>query len=81
MKTLTFTCKVLAILIVAICCLFSFKMTAQTIQIDSTFASDGEIFPFGPNDTIYGLSISGHVKLSSDTSLVRVILTDNSGNE
>jgi hypothetical protein len=81
MKTLTFTCKVLAILMMAICCLFSFKMTAQTIQIDSTFTSDGEIFPFGPNDTIYGLSISGHVTLSSDTSLVRVILTDNAGNE
>jgi hypothetical protein len=56
-------------------------MQAQTIQIDSTFTSDGEIFPFGPNDTIYGLTISGHVTLSSDTSLVRVILTDDSGNE
>jgi hypothetical protein len=56
-------------------------MQAQTIQIDSTFTTDGEIFPFGSNDTIYGLSISGHVALSSDTSLVRVILTDNSGNE
>jgi hypothetical protein len=81
MKTLTFTRKVLAIFIMAICFLFASKMTAQTIQIDSTFTSDGEIFPFEPNDTIYGLSISGHVTLSSDTSLVRVILTDNSGNE
>jgi hypothetical protein len=81
MKTLIFTRKVFAILIMAICCQFSSKMSAQTIQIDSLFTSDGEIFPFGPNDTIYGLSISGHVTLSSDTSLVRVILTDNSGNE
>jgi len=56
-------------------------MKAQTIQIDSTFTSDGKIFPFSPNDTIYGLSISGSVTLLSDTSLVRVILTDNSGNE
>jgi hypothetical protein len=56
-------------------------MQTQTIQIDSTFTSDGEIFPFGPNDTIYGLSISGSVSLLTDTSLVRVILTDNSGNE
>ncbi len=56
-------------------------MKAQTIQIDSLFISDGEIFPFAPNDTIYGLSISGSVTLLSDTSLVRVILTDNSGNE
>jgi hypothetical protein len=56
-------------------------MKAQTIQIDSTFTTDGEIFPFSPNDTIYGLSISGSVNLHSDTSLVRVILTDNAGNE
>lgn len=56
-------------------------MKAQTIQIDSIFTSDGEIFPFSPNDTIYGLSISGSVVLHSDTSLVRVILTDNSGQE
>jgi hypothetical protein len=81
MKTLTFTRKVFAIIIMAVCCLTFTKMSAQTIQIDSTFTSDGEIFPFGPNDTIFGLSISGHVTLLSDTSLVRVILTDNSGNE
>jgi hypothetical protein len=56
-------------------------MKAQTIQIDSTFFSDGEIFPFSPNDTIYGLSISGSVALHSDTSLVRVILTDIYGQE
>jgi len=56
-------------------------MKAQTIQIDSTFTADAEIFPFFPNDTIYGLSISGSVALYSDTSLVRVILTDNSGNK
>jgi hypothetical protein len=56
-------------------------MKAQTIQIDSVFSVDGEIFPFSPNDTIYGLSISGHVSLYSNTSLVRVILTDNSGQE
>jgi hypothetical protein len=66
---------------VAVSCLFLTPMKAQTIQIDSIFTSDGEIFPFSPNDTIYGLSISGSVALHSDTSLVRVILTDNSGNE
>jgi hypothetical protein len=81
MKTFIFTRKVLTIFMMAICCLFSSKMVAQIIQIDTTFTSDGEIFPFGLNDTIYGLSISGSVSLSSDTSLVRVILTDNSGNE
>jgi len=56
-------------------------MRAQTIQIDSTFTADGEIFPFSPNDTIYGLSITGSVSLFSDTSLIRVILSDNSGIE
>jgi C1A family cysteine protease len=56
-------------------------MKAQTIQIDSTFTTDGEIYPFSPDDTIYGLSISGSVALHSDTSLVRVILTDNTGQE
>lgn len=61
--------------------IFFSPVQAQNIHIDSLFTSDGEIFPFGPNDTIYGLSISGYVALSSDTSLVRVILTDNSGNE
>jgi hypothetical protein len=63
-------------LFLAFSCLFSSPMKAQTIRIDSTFTSDGEIFPFSPNDTIYGLSISGSVALHSDTSLVRVILTD-----
>ena len=60
----------------ALDCLVSTPAMAQTIPIDSTFYTDGEIFPFSPNDTIYGLSISGHVTLQSDTSLVRVILTD-----
>jgi len=59
----------------------SSQLNAQTIVIDSTFSSDGEIFPFSQNDTIYGLSISGSVDLFSDTSLVRVILSDTSGNE
>jgi hypothetical protein len=72
---------ILTILIVALSCLFLTQMKAQTIQIDSTFTSDGEIFPFSPNDTIYGLSISGSVSLHSDTSLVRVILTDIYGQE
>jgi len=60
---------------------FTSSAMAQTIQIDSTFTADGEIFPFGQVDTIYGLSISGSVQLLSDTSLVRVILTDDVGNE
>jgi hypothetical protein len=57
------------------------SVKSQTIEIDSLFTADGEIFPFEPGDTIYGLSISGTVDLFSDTSLVRVILSDISGNE
>lgn len=58
-----------------------YPIKAQTIIIDSTFTQDGIIFPFNQNDTIYGLSISGSVELFSDTSLVRVILSDQNGNE
>jgi len=65
------------ILIVAMC----YPAKAQTIIIDSTFTEDGIIFPFSQNDTIYGISISGEVELFSDTSLVRVILSDQNGNE
>jgi hypothetical protein len=81
MKTFAPPYGTLAILFLSLSCLLFSPMKAQTIQIDSTFTSDGEIFPFSSNDTIYGLSISGHVSLYSNTSLVRVILTDNSGQE
>jgi hypothetical protein len=56
-------------------------VSSQNIIIDSTFTSDGEIYPFSPNDTIYGLSVSGTIELYSDTSLVRVILVDEDYNE
>ena len=81
MNALTYFHRFLVILILAVSYYLSSPVQAQTIQIDSTFTSDGEIFPFGPNDTIYGLSISGYVSLTSDTSLVRVIVTDTLGNE
>ena len=68
-------------MLLALSCLFTMPVKAQFIQIDSTFTADGEIYPFEPGDTIYGLSISGTVHLFSDTSLVRVILSDSSGNE
>lgn len=81
MKRLAHPCGVLTALLIAVSCLIIPPMAAQTILIDSTFTTDGEIFPFQSNDTIYGLSISGSVSLSSDTSLVRVILTDDAGHE
>jgi hypothetical protein len=48
-------------------------MKAQTIQIDSTFTADGEIFPFENIEIISGLSAGGEVDLNSDTSQVRII--------
>ena len=59
----------------------SLCVKSQSISIDSTFTSDGEIFPFSQVDSIYGLSLSGHVTLNSDTSLVRVILVDENFDE
>ncbi|MEA3477127.1 MAG: hypothetical protein U9R60_03040 [Bacteroidota bacterium] len=56
-------------------------MKSQTINIDSTFTADAEIYPFSPDDTITGLSIGGSIELNSDTSLVRVILVDEDYNE
>jgi hypothetical protein len=57
-------------------CAFSIKTNAQTITIDSTFTSDVVIHPFGSNDTIYGIGMTGSITLISDTSLVRVIFVD-----
>ena len=76
MKTLTLKLSVL-ILIIGL----SFNAFTQTINIDSTFYADTEIYPFSQVDSIYGLSITGHITLNSDTSLVRVILVDENYNE
>ncbi|MCX6234499.1 MAG: T9SS type A sorting domain-containing protein [Bacteroidetes bacterium] len=47
----------------------------------STFIRDAEIHPFSGIDTITGLKISGSVALKSDSSLVRVIFSDDKGLE
>ena len=60
---------------------FPLWIKSQTITIDSTFTSDGEIFPFSQLDSIYGVSLSGHITLNSDSSLVRVILFDENYDE
>jgi hypothetical protein len=55
---------------------------SQIIDIYDSFTSDNELQPFQPEyNKIYGISISGSVHLDSDTSLVRVILTDQQGQE
>lgn len=51
-------------------------MKAQTIQIDSIFTADGEIFPFDTIQSLTELFAGGEVSLASDTSMVRIILVD-----
>lgn len=55
------------------------SVNSQSIEIYQTFTSDAEIQPFTPEDTIYGITVSGSVNLKSDTSLVRIILSDING--
>ena len=76
MKTLTLKLSVL-ILIIGL----SFNAFTQTINIDSTFYADTQIYPFSQVDSIYSLNMSGNITLNSDTSLIRIILTDTLGNE
>ena len=52
---------------------------AQSIQIDSNFTTDAEIYPFENIERISELLLEGDVELNSDTSLVRVILEDENG--
>jgi hypothetical protein len=56
----------------------SIKIFSQVteIEIDSTFNSSFELFPFEQIENISGITMDGDVHLNSDTSLVRVILKD-----
>lgn len=55
------------------------KIYCQGIDIDSTFNSSYEIFPFEQIENISGITMEGEVFLNRDTSLVRVILEDDNG--
>lgn len=57
-------------------CLSLNSYSQNTITIDTTINTDCEIFPFQTGDTIYSLRLNGQAILNSDTSLVRVILSD-----
>ena len=70
MKTFAPPYVILAILFLALSFLTVTPMKAQTIQIDSTFSTDAEIFPFENIELISELLIEGDVELSSDTNLV-----------
>ncbi len=61
---------------------FALQNKAGTgIDIDSTINENTLIKPFGSEMTISGLAFSGEISLHSDSSLVRIILMDNSYNE
>lgn len=82
------------LLIYVVCCCYSLLLMAatnrnaisafklldisdrQNTNIEYTSTSE---FPLNDMPAIYGLSISGHSQLNSDTSLVRVLLVDNQG--
>ena len=61
---------ILILMLLALSCMFSMPAIAQSIQIDSTFTTDAEIFPFENIELISELLIEGDVELSSDTNLV-----------
>lgn len=50
------------------------------ISINQTITTDTEIFPFN-GETLYGAGVNGNITFNSDSSLVRIILSDNSGME
>ena len=71
--------KIFLIIVILAC--INPVVQSQTILIDTTFTTDGEIYPFSQNDTAYGVRMSGDIVLNSDTSLVRVIFSDKNYNE
>lgn len=60
--------------------LAAFKLSniSERQNTNTVYTSTSE-FPLDNMYAIYGLSISGHSQLNSDTSLVRVLLVDNQG--
>jgi hypothetical protein len=54
---------------------------AGSITLNQTFTTDTTFNPFPNNNPIYGLTISGNVVQNQPTSLIRVLLQTNNGNE
>ena len=57
----------------------SLKLLSQEIQFNTIFTTDTVLFPFEHIDCISSMTIEGEAYLYHDTSLVRVILEDDSG--
>lgn len=58
---------------------FPLDMNSQSIQLDSLFSNSAEFFPFEGIENISSLSMEATVVLNHDTSLVRIILEDETG--
>ena len=70
--------------IVAICMILLFlqsKLNAQYVnyQINNAYINNSNIDISNYHDLIYGLDVNATITLNSDSSLVRIILVDNSG--
>jgi len=61
--------------------LLTINVSSQTIQINTDLTRDTIIYPFNGIDKIFSLKINGTIRLLSDTSLVRIIVIDQTGNQ
>jgi hypothetical protein len=52
----------------------------DTIPVGQTFTSDTTIYPFA-DQSIYGIAASGNVQFNSYTAYVRILITDNNGDQ
>jgi hypothetical protein len=74
------------LLIFAMLLCITYYLQAQTpvfndsIVINQNFTSDTEIFPFN-GQTLYGIGINGNITFNSDSSLVRIIISNSAGLE
>ena len=65
---------ILALLLATVC-------LGNTITINQTYSSYTEITPFNGINNASSITMSGKVVLNSDTSLVRIVMIDNIGEE
>lgn len=62
---------------------YAFSQTPEfnnTINISQNFTNDSYIFPFN-GQNLYGVGVSGNISFNSDSSLIRVIICNNTGLE
>lgn len=72
--------KLFILLVIFFCFGLSTTGLAQIIPINQAFSADTVFDPFTGNHAVYSLKISCDAELYSDSSLVRIILIDQSSN-